>query len=206
MKIFAVLIALSWPNFSSAEQSVLEPRVVFVDPANGIRWTKALQKAKYPHDFIWLYNGCVDSEGHYQSSKCTMKRGPDGKFQVVVEDSDAALACKQVGARLPTKQEYESLMLNFEHDTQYRIRLTYKGIKQLMGIFKDVYVNEFDGAISGYFATSTIFNGERDWAYSFDQGQDGVYDPRYGKIDINLRYYPSYVRCVKDPAGPRGSR
>ena len=117
---------------------------VYTDTGNSLSWTSALPGPRYK-------NGCLDVNGHDDATKCTYDVGVDGTHQVRVEDSAAAKACRDlrdsagnlVGARLPTKAEYESLIRNMGQEGVdfingvYGPYLTVTGQARMVEIFRD---------------------------------------------------------------------
>lgn len=100
------------------------------------------------------------------------------------EDSEAEQACQILEARLPTKEEYESLIGCFEHNNDsHGPRLTPQGKKQMQAIFGD--------DIKNWFWSSS--------ANSSDSPSQEVYffSGLFGDIyDTNDRAYDKAVQCV----------
>lgn len=76
---------------------------------SGLLFSKALPGA--------YTNGCVHPYGKYDRAWCTYDTDSSGKIsgEVKVEDSLAATACSEIGARLPTSFEIEGLFRHFNH-------------------------------------------------------------------------------------------
>ena len=116
---------------------------VYTDSNNKLSWSK-----KLPGTYS---NGCVDANGQPDTSKCTFETLPDGSHQVKVDDSNAAIACKKIGARLPTESEFESLIRNFDHrEKRYGPRLTDKGIADMQTVFGDMNYWFWSSSVSSY--------------------------------------------------------
>lgn len=135
-------------------------------------------------------NGCVDSTGTYDGSKCTYENGSDGFRQVKVADSDAAKACSEIGARLPTKPEFESLIRRFDYtEHAYGPELTHKGVTEMQNIFGDMWNAFWSSSVdatSGDYAN--FFNGDR------GNGLNGFIGS--GSNDNGDRSFKAEVRCV----------
>lgn len=90
-------------------------------------------------------NGCVFANGQW-TSYCNME-GSKGNFQVKVADSNAAKACRDLGAgaRLPTVSELESLIRSYEHTTVegFGPRLTSNGFAAMETVFGDIRKTSF---------------------------------------------------------------
>lgn len=109
MRVFGLILLMGISTLAAAAVQVkgrFAP--VYTDSSNNLFWTKAL-----PGTFS---NGCIDVNGKYDGRKCTLETDAngvpifvDGAWTVKVDDSDAARACRDIGARLPTKKEIESI-------------------------------------------------------------------------------------------------
>ncbi len=145
---------------------------VYTDKLNGLSWSKAL-----PGTYS---NGCA-SNSAYDPLKCTFDV-VGGSRQVRVEDSEAAKACREIGARLPTKEEFESLIRNFDIK-QYSLGLTDNGVAQMQVIFGDM---------NNWFWSASVSSSIPDFAFAFDGGLGN------GGIGYGSRYENGAVRCVSD--------
>ena len=141
---------------------------VYTDPSNGLKWGSAISGT--------YSNGCTDSTGTYKDSMCTYIAGSNpGVHFVKNENSDAAVACQGIGARLPTGSEYYSLIAQFDHDTMNdgSIELSIKGNQEMQSTFGDMTdwfwsssVNQgfVDGPVvtsggKAYYPYACLFNG-----------------------------------------------
>ena len=166
--IFSALLFLAVANAKAAVFVA-----VYTDPSNGLKWSKALPS--------FYTNGCIGFGGKYDASECTSVMVAGGGLQVKVEDSDAARACRLIGAMLPTKEEYESLIRNFDKtEESHGPKLTAKGKSDMNAIFGD----------GGYiFWSASVSENFPEVAFKFDSD--------FGAVGIGLRYLGgSTVRCV----------
>lgn len=152
--------------------------VVYRDKSNGLNWGRALD-GKYT-------NGCVDSTGKFEASKCTFEI-INGFRQVVPKDSDAALACSAIGARLPTFQEYESLIKSFDYSVGgwFDPYLTTKGLSEMNAIFSDM-----NGKKPIFFWSSSLTEHGEDFAMTLYVFDNQAYR------DGDTRHARNLVRCV----------
>ena len=159
---------------------------VYKDSINKLSWSKML-----PGDYS---NGSVGANGRLDDSKNTFEKGPDGNLRVKVEDSNAAKACRNVGGRLPTTSEYESLVRNFDHfEARFGPEFTDKGIRDMRAVF---------GETAGHWAwTSSVPRDSGMLINVPDNSVDGVsaYIQREtGSFDRMPRFHELSVRCVAD--------
>lgn len=167
----------------------LEPfTAVYVDKFNGLKWGNRLPGH---------YSNGARTRGAFDAKKCTYVENYIGAT-VKVEDSEAAMACKSIGARLPTKEEYFSLIENFRHEyVGSSPALTGVGRKQMADVFQDIsLVDEGIKTDRQWFWTSSTIANNPCYGYEFS-----VY---YGAVDHYYRDYhiraghQIYVRCVQD--------
>jgi hypothetical protein len=145
---------------------------VYTDSSNKLSWSKAL-----PGTYS---NGCADANGKYDKSKCSIETDAN--------NSTAAKACRDLGegVRLPTEQEIESLIKQFDHSNEnYGPRLTETGRAAMQDIFGDM-----DNISNDWFWSSSVLSNDPNLAYFFD-GINGYVD--YGYY---VRNNDSAVRCV----------
>ncbi len=140
---------------------------VYKDKINGVSWSSGLSD-KY-------------------SNGCTLKSNPKNKVECN-GISAAASACLDLKARLPTVDEYNSLIENFDHynsagSPPLLLSLTSAGINDMKNVFKD----------SGrcYWISGPGPDGEAVVGYTFDYG--------YPSIGSDMRYSACTVRCVTGP-------
>ncbi|MNJ91380.1 hypothetical protein D3C87_90310 [compost metagenome] len=146
----------------------------YVDQS-GLSWSVALQGR--------FSNGCADAIGRYSESKCTFEIDANKNLQVKVDDSMAAKSCREIGARLPTKTEIESLIRNFDHtEMSSGPKLTELGRSDMQAKFSD--------DIHSWIWSSSVWSFSHDRAYIFS-GDDGA-------IFFGVRQlkYDNAVRCV----------
>jgi hypothetical protein len=144
---------------------------IYTDAANRLQWGKMLTGT--------YSNGCAGANGLYDYGKCTVEKGADGNLQVKVADSNAAKACRDMGARLPTKPEFESLIRQFDHfEKSDGPGLTESGVAGVKKVFGE--------RLASWSSSATPYN-----AYYFE----------FGVIWLSqYRYDPSgKVRCVVGP-------
>ncbi len=79
---------------------------VYRDLSNGLYWSKPLQGA--------YSNGCIDENGTYNIKYCKIENGVDADL-VKINESSAALACINIDANLPTREQYYSLIRQFSY-------------------------------------------------------------------------------------------
>lgn len=152
---------------------------VYTDVRNGLSWGLEL-----PGEYT---NGCVGANGQYEISKCTFKTLTDGSRVVKEDDSSAAIACKKIGARLPTEAEFMSLIRSFDHYIP-RVggpRLTAKGKADMLTVFGDEHL---------WFWSSLVISNDSDYA--------AVFDGSNGGITLYNREFRFAVRCVVEPVFP----
>jgi len=148
---------------------------VYTDNSNKVSWGKTVSN---------IYtNGCADANGQQNNFYCTFDTLADGSHQVKVEDSYAAKACSEIGARLPTKQEIDSLVRNFDHTEESQgPKLTAKAHADIEKVLRHI-----DGQL---FWSSSVYTNNSELAYIYDGTFGGVY--KYG----GYRKFPIEVRCV----------
>lgn len=165
----------------STSTAVAEPfPAVFQDRYNHLYWSKTLSGT--------YTNGCVDSLGKVDESKCTFATNPDGSWiivdshkLVVVSDSLAAQACERIGGRLPTDSEIVSLITNFDYEVNSSGPvLTYAG--------KVAMRAAFDNDDSIRFWSSSV--------YFFDAQEAFVFNNNWGQGILDVRFVEHPVRCV----------
>ncbi len=147
-------------------------QIVYKDKLNGLSWSR-----KLPGLFS---NGCLDADKKYDERKCTQIVDASWNHFVDPKDSDAAKACSDLNARLPTEEEAISLIRNFDHiDSPFGPRLTGNGLKEMYGIFTD----------AGYFWTSSVVTADPVRAMYLNSLR--------GRIENLGRYFvDGAVRCV----------
>ncbi len=162
---------------------------VFTDPANNLSWAKALP-GRYS-------NGCVDQNGNYYSPFCYLKMDPiigavmeNGYYEIDPWRSNAARACDAIDARLPTRNEYQSFVQQFDHDD--RGRLTSRGVAAMQKIFGDIDSKWWWTSTNGYDPLYKDF----DRAYGFFVSEDGP-EAGMASYDTFRRDELGAVRCVK---------
>lgn len=165
---------------------------VFTDPANDVSWSKALP-SRYS-------NGCVNQNGYFYIYLCRQNENfvngfstpvlVNGYYEVDLLRSDADRACYAIGASLPTKRDYQSLVRQFDHDD--RGRLTSAGVAAMQDVFSDVDSKWWWTKTNGYTAIYKDF----DRAYGFYVSEDG---PEAGMASFKTfrRDELGAVRCVK---------
>lgn len=166
---------VSISNVEPDLQPDLPPQPAYTDPSNNVRWLAELPET-YTH-------GCFEG-GSPGGIRCTLSRTRENLFEAVEEDSDAAKACRDIGARLPTQGEIISLLRNFDHEEQ-RVNqyvtspvLTEKGFKEMEAKLGDMK--------HSYWSSSVI---------NQDTGQNG-YVLNRTRLDVTYRYERQSVRCV----------
>lgn len=163
--LFSLFVCMSWAQAATFES-------VYTDSSNGLSWSK-----KLPGTYS---NGSPNICGNYELG-CPFETDASGNRYVVVETSDAAKACRDIGGRLPTKQELESLMRNFDYiEAQYGPQLTKKGIADMQAIFGEMV-----------FWSSSVHPRYNNIAFDFG----GLHD-YLGGIGLAYRSYKQSVRCV----------
>ena len=138
-----------------------------------------------------LSNGCRDQNEVWVEEKCSKKTASEGNSQIIVEDSNAALACQKIGARLPTLVEFQSLIEKFDHivnETENRgsekgPSLTLKGIQEMNSVFGDMKNN--------ILWTSTMYKDSNAYVYYFETRAG--YIGRRERLDFD-----GTARCVFD--------
>lgn len=141
---------------------------VYTDSKNNLAWSKAL-----PGTYT---NGCLDAHGKYDANKCT--------WPGIGLDSAAGKACKEIGASLPTKFQYESLIRSFGHhfDSVQNVPfLTEKGQAQMQAVFGDM---------PNYFWTSSVYS------MSYPQVAFFFHSPLGHALLDRVRDNELAVRCV----------
>ena len=153
---------------------------VFIDRSINLAWSSAISGT--------YSNGCTNEADYYSKSKCSVTKTAEAAVQVSVDDSAAARACRNFGARLPTRQEYESLMKNFDLlPSRYLSTspfLSEKGVRDMQSVFKDT---------DNLFWTSSI-NSEDDFnnAFVFEVTREAGHAVRF-----QGRSHRFAVRCVR---------
>ncbi|MBK9322953.1 MAG: hypothetical protein IPM97_08420 [Bdellovibrionaceae bacterium] len=158
---------------------------VYRDKKNNLSWSASLPG--------YYTNGCVNRHGDFDRAKCTFQAMADGTYQVKIDDSNAAKNCQIIGARLPTKFEYESLMRDFEYTElgNGELVLTNKGDDDMQAIFRET--DEY-----AYFWTSTPGTTQT-LAFFFSRGVWHNTGRSEGSILEHLRYVNGIsVRCVSE--------
>ena len=167
--IFGLVMAASTV---ATEASVFQFEVAYTDQS-GLSWSTEIPG---------LYtNGCVDAYGYFDRGKCSFETGSDGSLQVKVDDSNAAKACRDIGARLPTKSEFESLIRDFGHTEEFNgLRLTEAGRT-------DMHIKFGDGMINWFWSSSVS-----------SIGPDNAFDLNGNNGDVSNDDRTNYfsVRCV----------
>lgn len=159
---------------------------ILTDKKTGLIWGKTI-----PGKFT---NGCMErnADGKITESGCRIRMS--SKKEKLVANSAAITACENLGARLPSQFEFESLIRNFDHtdipsDPKYLpndLRLTEKGVEQMRAAFGDL-----DKPIWAQYWASTaieIFEGKYYGASLFETNQ----------MLHQWRTYEYWVRCVKE--------
>lgn len=152
-------------------------------------YTDRLNKVSWSERQGIFSNGCVDSNGNYDPKKCTLETDAASRHQVEVESSRAATVCRDIGARLPTKIEFESLIRNFDHaEASFGPYLTYRGQGEMRNALDDRHTDPFD-----LLWTSSVDPKSPERAFVFS-------GYNYGHVGHTL-YRHSYdsVRCVVGP-------
>ena len=155
-------------NVNSSEKFV----VAFIDKSARLEWSRALN---YEYK-----NGC----GNFEN---------DGVFTCSADQSssEASIACRNIGARLPTKAEYISMILNFDHrySHDHHLEVTKIGAEKMDSVFQD------GKNLGNYiFWSSDLMDpregDEANWssAYAFRAG---------GGMDLIGRIIPANVRCAR---------
>lgn len=184
-------VILPKPDDSArAKQGVFEK--VYTDKSNGLSWSKALPG--------FYYNGFYDDEGNFAVvGKCEVFS--NGDCAIKTDTSDAAKACQNIGGKLPTKLEWESLIKNFDHaETTFRqeptITLTAKGIENMQAIFGDMASLKFviDDDIylipvNFWSSSAGPWNSDHAYVFSGKVGSIFFFDRRVGHHET--------VRCVR---------
>lgn len=159
---------------------------VYTDPSTGLEWTSQIP-GRYS-------NGCVDSAGEPDHSKCSYMTLTNGDQEIAPQDSNAALACQQLGGRLPTLLEFHSLIRNFDH-TEFPTTpsLTLTGRAQMQAVFKDMeedtFVHFWTSTISAK-AVQTVIKAKISVAWDFT--------PFIGRMGTAYRANSAWaVRCVR---------
>lgn len=166
------------------QKAPLAFHTAYTDRYNNLFWSRALPG---------MYrNGCQLGEGFFHVlSKCNVEAGPYQSILVKADESDAANACKAIGARLPTRAEFLSLIVNFDHTDYPQLGgpiLTERGGAAMGDVFGDMAgVPKRQG-----FWTSTVLRKDSDRAYVFSASTGDVSDPI-------PRYKFDRVRCVVSP-------
>lgn len=185
-------LAIFIGSSSAIAQDATKFVAVYTDKLNGLSWSKAL-----PDHYS---NGCVASSGQYSSSKCTYDNVASGNRQVRVEDSEAAKACRNIGARLPTKEEFESLIRNFDYSEEHRSfpQLTNKGNADMQAIFGDMDNYFWSSSVPHYnsnFTAPKVQNHGNAFIFGSVAGY-GDADGGRGSVGLFTRNQEITVRCV----------
>lgn len=175
---FLILI-LSAVSAHAQESEDPQFTAVYTDSSNRLSWSR-----KIPGTYT---NGCVVPNDRYRREYfCGFEIIPGTGPQIKVDGSAAAKVCRDMGARLPTKSEYESLIRNFEHVRESnRYLLTPKGVADMQKVFGDT-------------DQQTWF-----WTSSLNPSDDGyslAYTFNGGFLQMEFRSKSSgSVRCVVSP-------
>ena len=152
---------------------------LYTDSGKKLYWSK-----KLPGTYS---NGCANAEVQFDISKCTYEIGSDGNNQVKVADSNAAKACREIGGRLPTKSELESLIKYFDHISTYDGPvLTEKGMADMQSVFGDM--GKWGDDNDTLFLSSSVYPYNPRGAYALNSNVGG--------LEVTSRYKPNAVRCI----------
>lgn len=126
--------------FTSAHAEVFTP--AFVD-SKGFEWSRKLE-GRYS-------NGCITSDGRMHWQACSPRIES-------AQDSSAFAICQELGASLPTEEEFKDLLRNFENESDdYSVGLTPKGFADIQRVFQ--------GDMEGKLWTSTV----DDYRYDYNR-------------------------------------
>lgn len=143
--------------------------VSYID-STGLYWLEKLaEDAK---------NGCVDQQGNYHVALCS-------KDIRNVSDSDAEKQCEAFGARLPTIEEYERLLKDFQPSASLEKGLSPEIYHQVAMAFKD------DMPFAAWTSSVRADNPAQAHYFSWRRGQ--MHD-RFEYRSVELP-----VRCVRKP-------
>lgn len=143
--------------------------VSYID-STGLYWLEKLDEDSK--------NGCVDQQDNYHANLCS-------KTIQNAFDSDAEKKCESFGARLPTFEEYERLLKDFEPAASLDKGLTPEIYHQISMAFKD------DMPYAAW--TSTVRSDNPTQARYFSWHRGALQD-RYEYRSVELP-----VRCVRKP-------
>lgn len=189
--LFGVFFAFAANAQSSHIKKTAETFVeVYRDTLNGLSWSSA--------PYATMTNGCATSANHEDNNLCTLVE-LDEQLYIKPKDSEAARYCSSMGARLPTKVEFESLIRNFEFTEEKKgPQLTSKGRDDMKAIFNDTDgLGEFyDLGFWSSFVHDRLWDGN---AMKFDAY---AFIPAYGNIFNRKSRRGDYlggqfVRCVR---------
>lgn len=138
--------------------------VLFKDKS-GATWL-----ASFPDKYS---NGCYDQKAQYSRAACSLP---------IEKSSPAESACYKIGARLPTKEDYENLIRSYDHDAEPS--LTKKGVQQLKQAFG---ADDTDGL----YWTATLTRQDEERAHTFSFSTLGL------ATSQDYRYIKHEVRCLK---------
>jgi hypothetical protein len=149
---------------------------VYTDRLDGIQWG-----AELPGTFT---HGCFQG-GSPGGRHCTYTT-VGYSVQAVVDDSDAARACKALGARLPTYFEIMSLIRNFDH------KEVAQGERFALPIITDQGFKDMEkslGDMKKYY-----------WSSSVSSQDNGITSSvlKFGNLGFYDRDLSASVRCVLD--------
>ena len=209
-KFSHILVIFAFQGLLVQQASATEFESVFIDDAYNLAWSRAL-----PGEYS---NGCASNTGKFDQSKCTYEMSKDGKALTGTNESQAAQACRDIGARLPTQEEYKRLIRRFEHVTKGVNVNTPKEkslYEKFLGLVFDplleienvpayqqltnrgiAQMNDVFGDMGrGEFWTSSADPNQSDLAFSL-QIKDSQFDGP-NMVGEAPRYWPRAVRCIK---------
>lgn len=185
-----LILAFIWiPVQSLTAGSVPQFVAVYTDPSNKLAWSAG--------SVLQMGNGCENHEGYFDISQCSVSVNASGKRMVDPNDSNAAKECQKVGARLPTREEYKSLVKQFDHIPEGHECnpmlgagkgpcLTSLGIQAMNAIFKDMG----ESAEDRFFWTASVSATSDEAAIAFSGNLPVDY--------LSSREDNLSVRCVKN--------
>lgn len=167
----------------------IHPRLEKFEPV----YTDNSLKLKWGRPLVYSYsNGCRSSEdgmynGWPEYEFCTYYQSSKDSYLDDSANSCVEQACNRIGSRLPTREEYISLLKNFEHQgNDSNIRLTQKGLAQMNKAFGKLR--------GGFYWTSTLFVGAQgvyiEWSTVFNSSRGEFAGIHRGGINSAL--------CVSD--------
>ena len=158
----------------------------FTDKFNGLSWSVNL-----PGQYT---NGCI---GYSKEKPCSLVPSKNvGERPNVGEDSEAQMACRKLGGRLPTYRDFRSLLNNFRVPNigDNNIEDGYLDMEKLRSVFGNGKFNEIN----------SWYSSEQYWTSSVDLD----WDPRglttvaigfWNTSERLLRQGTHMVRCIFEP-------